>query len=331
LPPTIQPGVVLRARYRIVQVLNQSRHANVYLVEDQHLTGRVWAVREMQLLAVDNYEKNRVMAQFQAEALRLSQLSHANLAKVLDFFIEGNNLYIVREYVHGTPLGQMLSGRAMPLSEREALNCLGQILEAITYLMSNKVPAVFFRELTAENILVSKSGSVKIIDLGLAGLFATGGPDSQQRVGSLDYASPEQFSENGAFDQRSLVYSLGAMLYHMLTRRNPALSPFALEPIEEINPNITPAVEDIVHRCTEIDPRDRFATLADLKKNLAQAVKTPNAPKGRGAKSSAWDGAADAFHEESGENSVWNWALGIFLLTLMSGALLAIYYYILRP
>lgn len=329
MPPAIPLGVSLRARYRIVQLLHQSRHANIYLAEDQHLPGHMWAVREMQLLAVDNFEKNRIMSQFHAEALRLSQLTHPTLARVLDFFVDGNNLYIVREYVHGSDLGHLLSSRAMPLSEREALQVITQIVEAITYIQSRKLPPVFFRELTAQNIIVAKTGSVKLVDLGLASVFQAGDPQSQQQVGSLDYASPEQFSEAGAFDQRSLVYSVGAILYHMLTRRNPALSPFALEPVEEINPNISEGVEDIVHRSTEIEPRDRYASLADLKKALQQAMKGPDAAGRRGSGNRSWNGGAP-LEEGPMDAPVWNWILGFFLLALMSGALLAIYYYFFR-
>lgn len=332
MPPAINKGAVLRARYRIVQVLHQSRHANIYLAEDQHLSGRVWAVREMQLLAIDNFEKNRIMSQFHAEALRLSQLDHPVLAKVVDFFVDGNNLYIVREYVHGTDLGQLLGSRAIPLAERESLQIISAILDAIAYIQGRKLPAVFFRELTAQNVVVAPGGVVKLLDLGLASIFQAGDAESQQRMGSMDYAAPEQFSETPSFDQRTLVYTLGAMLYHMLTRRNPAQSPFALEAIEDINPRTAPGVAQLVHRATEIDPRDRYPTLLDFKKAIQAALKSPSAPapkarKERPQPQETWD------PEPQGplESASWNWVLGLFMLLVMSGGILAIYYYFLRP
>lgn len=335
MPPTIPAGVVLRARYRIVRLIHQSRHANVYMVEDQHLKGHVWAVREMQLVAVDPFERARMAQQFQQEAQQLSLLSHPNLAKVVDFFSEGTNLYIVREYVHGSDLGQFLQGRTMPMPEKEALQATLQVLDALIHIHGRKMPAIFYRELAARNIIMLKAGEVKLLDLGLARLFhPLGDSDAVARAGSLDYAAPEQFSENGNFDQRSLVYSVGALLYHMLTRRNPSLSPFALEPVEDINPTISVATEEIVHRATEEDPRDRYGSLSDLRKAVVTAMKAPSASPGtgRGRKGGrgGWEPGAVPQDEDGYDGSIWNWVLAFFMLSLMTGALVAIYYYFFR-
>lgn len=335
MPPTIPAGVVLRARYRVVRLLHQSRHANVYMVEDQHLKGHVWAVREMQLVAADPFERNRIAQQFHQEAQQLSLLSHPNLAKVVDFFAEGTSLYIVREYVHGNDLGQLLQSRTMPLPEKEALQSTLQVLEALIHVHGRKMPAIFYRELAARNIIILKAGEVKLLDLGLARVFhPVGDSDAVARAGSLDYAAPEQFSENGNFDQRSLVYSVGALLYHMLTRRNPSLTPFALEPVEDINPTITVATEEIVHRATEEDPRDRYGSLADLRKAVVAALKAPM-PPARGTRTvkktaAGWEAGALAADDESYDGSIWNWVLAFFMLSLMTGALVAIYYYFFR-
>lgn len=337
----IPMGAVLRSRYRVTQILHQSRHADIYMAEDQHLKDRVWAVRVMQLFSVDPYERNRVVNEFNAEAQRLSQLDHPNLAKVVDFFVDGNNLYIVREFVQGTDLEQLLSGRVLPLSDREALLAAAQILEAIIYLVGRKVPAIFFRELTAHNIILCKNGQIKLLDLGLARVFQPNDSDAMMRVGSLDYASPEQFSEEGNFDQRSLVYSVGAILYHMLTRRNPALSPFALDAVEDLNPNVSAAVEEIVHRATENHPRNRYNSLVELRKAIQAALRSPagagrtsrsRAAAPRGFDQDTWKVRmeADGDREEAIDGSIWHWILVAVLVSLMSGALLAIYYYFVR-
>lgn len=342
VPPTIPKGAVLRNRYRITQLLHQSRHADVYLVDDQHLKDRVWAVRVMQIYTTDPYERGRIVQEFTAEAQRLSVLEHPNLAKVVDYFVEGNNLYIVREFVQGTDLEGMLGGRTMPFTDREALLAVSQILDAVTYLVGRKVPAIFFRELTAHKIILCKNGQVKLLDLGLAGAFQPNDRDAMMRVGSLDYASPEQFSEDGAFDQRSLVYSAGAILYHMLTKRNPALSPFALDPVEEVNPHVSSSVEEIVHRSTENDPRGRYGSLTDLRKAMQNAMKSPGSTARARARAKPSDGwqvemrsrtplpVDDDDEATIQDGSIWHWILVAVLVSLMSGALLAIYYYFFR-
>lgn len=350
MPATIPTGAVLRARYRIAQRLHQSRYADVYLVEDLHLRDRTWGVRVMPLYSVDSFARTRIIQEFSSEAQALSRLDHPNLAKVVDFFVEGNVLYIVREYVHGIDLERVLSERVGPFSEREALGAISQILDAIIYLVGRKVPAIFFRELTALNIILCKNGVVKLLDLGLARAFQPAQSEATMRVGSLDYASPEQFSEDAAFDQRSLVYSVGAILYHMLTRHNPALSPFALEPVEEINPSVSLVVEEIVHRATENDPRNRYATLSELRRTVQGAIKTPGPPRGRvrhratptprlrvvereGWRDADWSTRARVNDEDEqffSDTSIWPWILVAVLVSVMSGALLAIYYYFFR-
>ncbi|MHB2020443.1 MAG: serine/threonine-protein kinase [Candidatus Xenobia bacterium] len=269
MTPSVSIGSVLRARYKITQLLHRSRLANVYMVEDQHIPGRVWAMKELPMVAVDSYERQRVLKRFAQDATLLASLSHPNVSKVVDYFADGNHLYIVREYVHGSDLRTFLAGRVVPMLDKEAIAITLQVIDALVYLQSKRFSAIFYREFHASNIVLIQDSSVKVIDLGLAQLFqAFSDQEAQSRIGSLEYSAPEQFADDGSFDDRSLVYSVGALLYHMVTRRNPASSPFALTPIEELNPQVSRGLIETIVKATQNDPRYRFQSLTELRRRL---------------------------------------------------------------
>ncbi len=270
-------GMVLRSRYRISRIIYQSQMFNVYYVEDLHLKGKVWAIKEMKMVAVDPQERNRILSQFHAEALNLTSLSHPNIAKVVDFFIDSNNLYIVREYAPAVDIANVI--QKDDIEEREVLSWGIQLADALNYLYNHKLPAVFFRELNLGNILVSGQGNITLIDLGLARLFQTRQDlESIKRTGSMDYAAPEQFSEEGIFDARTLIYNLGAILFHCLTRVNPASTPFNLPAPQSLNPGISEKANQIILKATRYDPRERHQNLQELSRDLKSAMDDLHSP-----------------------------------------------------
>jgi serine/threonine-protein kinase len=269
--------MILRSRYRISRIIYQSQMFNVYYVEDLHLKGKVWAIKEMKMVAVDPQERNRILSQFHAEALNLTSLSHPNIAKVVDFFIDSNNLYIVREYAPAVDIANVI--QKDDIEEREVLSWGIQLADALNYLYNHKLPAVFFRELNLGNILVSGQGNITLIDLGLARLFQTRQDlEAIKRTGSMDYAAPEQFSEEGIFDARTLIYNLGAILFHCLTRVNPASTPFNLPAPQSLNPRISEKANQIILKATRYDPRERHQNLQELTRDLKSAMDDLHSP-----------------------------------------------------
>ncbi|MCE1248404.1 MAG: serine/threonine protein kinase [Firmicutes bacterium] len=274
MPLTI--GNVLRNRYRISRVLYQSPLTNVYVVEDVHLRGNVWAVKEMKFLAMDSFERQKIIAQFEQEVMKMTELAHPNYAKVIDFFVEGQNLYIIREFIPAYDVDTIMRKTTGMMRERDVVSWGIQLADVLNYLYNKKFPAIFFREFSLPNILINSDGNVSIIDLGLARVFQTDNdPGRNLNVGPIDYPCPEQFDENGVFDQRTLVYSLGSVLYHMMTKKNPGQMMFKLTPIEELNPEVSKAFKVIIKKSTEIDPRLRYQTLHDMKRDLQSALKSP--------------------------------------------------------
>lgn len=270
-------GGVLKDRYRISKVVHQSKLTNVYLVDDIHLRGNVWAVKEMKFLAMDNIERQKIIAMFRYEVARMTELSHPNFAKVIDFFVDGQNLYVIRQFIAAYDIRSLMRKTTGMLREKDVISWGIQLADVLNYLHKKNFPSVFFRELNLDNILVNAEGEVSLIDLGLATAFQMEtNVDKLKTMGASEYASPEQFDEEGQFDQRTLVYNLGALIYHMLTKKSPAQNLFDLPPLESINPEVSSATCRIIKRATEIEPRLRYQSLNDFKRDLAYSIKHPD-------------------------------------------------------
>ncbi|HEY3999167.1 MAG TPA: hypothetical protein VGO93_09900, partial [Candidatus Xenobia bacterium] len=132
----------------------------------------------------------------------------------------------------------------------------------------------------------------------------------------LEYSAPEQFTEGGSFDGRSMVYAVGALMYHMLTRRNPQASPFQLAPVGEFNPTASRSVVDTVHRATQNDPGRRFQTLADLRRKLQSLARDYEAGRHRAGPS----------RPLNLQRVILNGALAFFFVALIGGVMLLFYY-----
>jgi serine/threonine protein kinase len=275
LPP-LRVGAILRSRYRISNILYKSPMTNIYKVDDTHLEGNVWALKEMKVLAIDNFERQKMISKFRTDFIRMTELSHPNFTRVIDFFEENQNLYILREFIPGYDIGTILSRATGFINEKDVLNWSIQLADVFMYLYKKKFPPVFFKDLNLISILVDSQNDLKVIDLGLAWLFqAESDMYKMQNMGSVEYAAPEQYEGNGSFDQRSLIYSLGAIMHHILTKRSPTQHLFNLPPVESINPEVSRPTRWIIKRATENKPQNRFPTLLEMKKHLQQAYKKP--------------------------------------------------------
>jgi serine/threonine protein kinase len=317
-------GTILRGRYRIIKVIFETMLVNVYYVNDLHLPEKAWVVREMQTIAIDNAERSRVIKKFYAEASRISAITHPYIGTVVDFFAEGTNFYIVREYIHGADLATILKRNQRPFIESDVILWSAQLSEALSFLYASKFPAIFFREFHMSNIICTAAGSIKLIDLGLASIFQTEtDTDNLNRLGSSDYAPPEQFAEDGTFDMRSLVYTLGAFMYHTVTNVNPATSPFALKPLNLLNPTLSPPLQEIINKATEIDPKKRYQALNDMRKDLLSLLKNPKMAVARAEKERGKD--------KGNDGGLLNWLLGFVLIFIMGTILFLIYYFLLKP
>jgi serine/threonine protein kinase len=278
----IQPlalGTVLRARYRIVELVGQGGMGAVYRAEDLRLEGRQCAVKEIQLEAGADFA-TQSREQFHREASVLARLDHPNLPKVSDYFSEGSRDYLVMDFVAGRNLREIMDEarrRNQFLEEKQVRTWADQLCDALEYLHSQN-PPILHRDVKPANIRLTPGGTLKLVDFGLVKLLA---PDDSRTItilqgrGTIQYTPLEQYGgDTGHTDVRSDIYSLGATLYHLLTNQPPAdvkqrfLQPDSLPSPRSLNPRLSPRTERAILRALEMHPNKRPASVAEFKAEL---------------------------------------------------------------
>ncbi len=267
----LAPGTFLQSRYRIVRTLGVGGMGAVYLAQDMRLANRPVAVKELiPDPSASPAEQAQAQQQFQWEASTLASLDHPNLPRVSDHFTEGGKHYLVMDYVDGETLEDIINRTpGFPL-ESQVLNWAMQLCDVLTYLHSRQ-PPVIFRDLKPGNIMIDRSGTVKLIDFGIARLFKPGKTTDTLKMGTMGYAPPEQYAGRGQTDVRSDIYSLGATLHHLLTRRDPTQHPpfsFNTTPPRSLNPAVSPHVEATIMKALAHDRAQRFQTASEMKQSL---------------------------------------------------------------
>ncbi|HLB61817.1 MAG TPA: Stk1 family PASTA domain-containing Ser/Thr kinase [Actinomycetota bacterium] len=266
---------LLGGRYRVEAQIGAGGMAQVFRGQDT-LLGRAVAIK---VLAQQFAKDQSFVSRFRREAEAAARLNHPNVVGVFDTGSDDGTHYIVMELVEGRTLSDFLSkgGRLTP-------DRAGQIAESVCRALAvAHKHGVVHRDVKSGNIMVTRDGEVKVMDFGIARL-ETGAETIAQTaavLGTASYLSPEQ-ARGEKVDARSDIYSLGIVLYEMVTGRVPFTgdSPVAVaykhvqeapDPPSKLNPDVTPALDAIVLRCLAKNPANRYQTATDLREDLERA------------------------------------------------------------
>jgi eukaryotic-like serine/threonine-protein kinase len=268
-------GTVLSGRYKLDSKLGSGGMSTVYLARDETLERWV-AVKLMHREMSDQPDQ---LERFRREARSVAQVSHPNVVSVIDAGEDGGYPYIVFEYVQGETLKQRIDrlGR-LPLDEAAAYAI--EVGRGLAAAHTNKL---VHRDVKPQNVLIDPEGRAKVTDFGIARELESDGLTKTGRVlGTTDYVSPEQAMGQGV-DARSDIYSLGVLLYEMLTGRVPfeadSLVGVAMkhvnEPmpdLQELRPDASSALAAVIERATLKDPKKRYADMNAMLAELEGAL-----------------------------------------------------------
>ncbi|GGJ86373.1 serine/threonine-protein kinase PrkC [Lentibacillus kapialis] len=268
-------GHLLNERYRIKGSIGGGGMADVYLAKDTILDRNV----AIKVLRLDYANDEEFIARFDREAQSAASLSHPNIVSIYDVGEEDNILFMAMEYVDGLTLKEYIQHYA-PLDVEEALDIMTQITSAITQAHANDI---IHRDIKPQNILIDTYGQVRVTDFGIAiALSSTALTQTNSILGSVHYLSPEQ-ARGGTATKKSDIYSLGIVLFELLTGTLPfsGQSPVSIAlmhlqndtpSVKQYNPDTPQSVENIVLKATAKNPFHRYDSVYDMESDLETAL-----------------------------------------------------------
>ncbi|HDR4569783.1 Stk1 family PASTA domain-containing Ser/Thr kinase [Bacillus cytotoxicus] len=268
-------GKRLNDRYKLLEMIGGGGMANVYLAHDDIL-GRDVAVK---ILRLDYANNEEFIKRFHREAQSVTTLSHPNIVNMYDVGEEDGIYYLVMEYVPGQTLKQYINQRGM-LSIAEALDIMEQLTAAMAHAHHFEI---VHRDIKPHNILIRNDGIVKVTDFGIAtATSATTITHTNSVLGSVHYLSPEQ-ARGGIANKQSDIYSLGIVMFELLTGRQPfsgeSAVAIALKHLQNEtpspkrwNPEIPQSVENIILKATAKDPFHRYQSANAMKRDIETAL-----------------------------------------------------------
>ena len=273
----LKEGMYLADRYEIVGKVGAGGMADVYKAKD-HTLGRFVAIK---VLKQEFSEDVNFVTKFRTEAQSAAGLEHPNIVNIYDVGSENGLYYIVMEYVEGITLKTYIEKKGQ-LSFKEAVSIAIQVGRGIEAAHNKHI---IHRDIKPQNIIISTEGKVKVTDFGIARV-ATTNTINADVMGSVHYASPEQ-ARNGFVDGKSDIYSLGIVMYEMVTGRVPfdgeSTVAVAIQHLQEemvvpsaYAPELPISMEKIILKCTQKSPDRRYDSISDLLLDLKKALISPD-------------------------------------------------------
>ncbi len=267
----VMKGQKINDRYQIIKLIGEGGMANVYLAYDTILDRNV----AVKVLRGDLANDEKFVRRFQREALSASSLSHPNIVEVYDVGEDNGEYYIVMEYIEGKQLKELLKKRGK-LTTSEVIDIMLQITDGLSVAHDSYI---IHRDIKPQNIMILENGLVKITDFGIAmALNSTQLTQTNSVMGSVHYIPPEQASGKGS-TLKSDIYSMGIVMYELLTGSVPYKGENAVEialkqikePIPSIKnelPNLPQSVENIIIKATAKNVKNRYNDAREMHEDL---------------------------------------------------------------
>ncbi|MGH2946612.1 MAG: PASTA domain-containing protein [Solirubrobacteraceae bacterium] len=273
----VDRDTIIDGRYKVLKRLGSGGMADVYCAEDQQLGRRV----ALKLLYRRFAEDEQFVERFRREASSAAGLSHPGIVAIFDRGEWDGTYYIAMEFIEGRTLKDVIRERG-PAPSEAAIDVVTQILRAVRFAHKR---GVVHRDIKPHNVLIDPDGRIKVTDFGIARAGASDMTETGSIMGTAQYLSPEQ-AQGHPVDARSDLYSIGIVLYELLTGRVPfdaesavtvALKQVSEDPVppSQLNDSVPPALEGVVLRAMEKEPARRFADADEFIGALEAAREAP--------------------------------------------------------
>lgn len=272
-------GQKINERYQIIRTLGEGGMANVYLAHDVILDRDV----AVKILRGDLADDEKFVRRFQREAISASSLSHPNIVEMYDVGEDEGQYYIVMEYVDGKTLKSLIKRRGS-LTLSEVVDIMLQLTSAVACAHASYI---IHRDIKPQNVLIKEDGTVKITDFGIAmALNSNELTQTNSVMGSVHYLPPEQANGSGS-TMKSDIYSLGILMYELLTGELPFKGESAVEiaikqmkekipSVCEMNSEIPQSIENIIIKACAKNPKNRYDNVIQMHDDLAKSLNEEN-------------------------------------------------------
>jgi len=273
---SLKANFVLQNRYKIIGVIGAGGMGMVYQARDLNFTDvkKLVAIKEMQPTTGEAGLRATMLKTFRREANILAALSHPSIPKIFDFFDLNERAYLVMEYINGSDLEALLT-KTKDLPTEKIIDWAIELCDVLDFLHNQKPDPIVFRDLKPSNVMVDSLGKVRLIDFGIAKTFVTGVKNTS--IGTEGYSAPEQYK--GDMTPQSDIYSLGATLHQLLTRKDPRLeTPFSFNepPIRKFNANVPDGLIQIIDRALGFNAQERFQNCREMREALEKLRDKPS-------------------------------------------------------
>ena len=262
-------GQTVAGKYHLISLLGRSGYFCVFLAignDNRNYTVKVWDKSRPGM-------EDSLRSQLLQEPYLMMKFHHSAIPKVIDIIEDEKHLFVVREYVEGETLADLITKHG-PLSAEKAV-AIGIELAGVLQYLHTFTPAYIYRDMKPANVIVTPSGSVKLIDFGIAMQYNPNETEDINCYGTRGYAAPEQFISKGRIDPRTDIYGLGITLHQCVTGIQPNIPPYETPPIRKVRPELPKGLEYIIGKCIEMDPNNRYQTCQELMSDLKNYQKLP--------------------------------------------------------
>lgn len=262
-------GQTVADRYELIKQIGWGGFFQVYLGKDKANKAYAIKVSDKKKPGMNDVARSLLLQ----EPHLMMQFNHPAIPKVFDILEDEQHLFVVREYIEGEVLSDLLSKNGPLTAERTI--ALGIALAGVLQQLHTHTPAYIYRDMKPANVMVTPAGGVKLIDFGVAMLYHPNGTEEVTYLGTRGYAAPELYGGKGRIDPRADIYGLGVTLHQCVTGIQPNLPPYETPPICNVNPALPKGLEYIISKCMELNPDNRYQSCAELIADLRNYQNLP--------------------------------------------------------
>ena len=255
----LQIGSLVDGKYKVLRVVGKGGMSVVYQAVNEK-ANKIWAIKEVRKDGTQNFEV--VKQNLIAETDMLKRFNHPNLPSIIDVIDTDDSFLIVMDYIEGNSLSKAIETSGAQ-SQEDVIEWAKQLCDVLGYLHSQN-PPIIYRDMKPANVMLKPDGNISLIDFGTAREFKSSSVEDTTCLGTQGYAAPEQYGGHGQTDARTDIYCLGATMYHLITGHNPSTPPYEMYPIRQWNPMLSSGLEEIITKCTQRNPNDRYQSCAEL-------------------------------------------------------------------